>query len=159
MGVGLEGGNKAVDAKRQDAGADEQQAAVLADALPDQPGAADLGQRGQAEQQDRPQHRHAITLSRGVAGLAVGESILDPHGPSRQPRAAKGAHSAGGRPPSWHRRPARPPAGAFGVVALQSWSPLAPPGPVISSTGSGEPSPQEQSVSESHSAATAASST
>jgi hypothetical protein len=40
----LEGGREAVDAEGEDAGADEDQAAVFADALPDQSGAADLGQ-------------------------------------------------------------------------------------------------------------------
>src|SRR6266480_2508170 len=47
VGVGLEGGDEAVGAQGGDAGADEQQAAVFADALPDQPGAADLGEGGQ----------------------------------------------------------------------------------------------------------------
>jgi hypothetical protein len=51
-GVGLEGGDEPVAAQGEDPGADQQQAAVLADALPDQPGAADLGQRGQGEQRD-----------------------------------------------------------------------------------------------------------
>jgi hypothetical protein len=43
MGVGLEGGRESVGAERNDAGADEDQAAVFADALPDEPGAADFG--------------------------------------------------------------------------------------------------------------------
>jgi hypothetical protein len=49
---------------------DEDQDAVFADALPDQPGPADLGHRGQGEQQDRAQHGHSLTLPRrgGVAG-------------------------------------------------------------------------------------------
>jgi hypothetical protein len=44
----LEGGHELIEAKGNDAGADEDQAAVFADALPDQPGAADLGQRARA---------------------------------------------------------------------------------------------------------------
>jgi hypothetical protein len=39
----LEGGHKTVEAEGNDAGADEGQAAVFADALPDQPRPADLG--------------------------------------------------------------------------------------------------------------------
>jgi hypothetical protein len=49
----LEGGHEPVTTEGEDPGADEDQAAVFADALPDQPGAADLGQGGQGEQHDR----------------------------------------------------------------------------------------------------------
>src|SRR6202022_3115137 len=44
--VGLQGGDEAVDAERDDAGAHPDPAAVLTDALPDQPGATDFGQGG-----------------------------------------------------------------------------------------------------------------
>jgi hypothetical protein len=45
----LEAGDEPIGAEGEDAGADEGEAAVFADALPDQPGAADLGQRGQRD--------------------------------------------------------------------------------------------------------------
>jgi hypothetical protein len=38
----LEGGHKPIEAKGNDAGADKDQAAMFADALPDQPRPADL---------------------------------------------------------------------------------------------------------------------
>jgi hypothetical protein len=57
----LKRGDEAIAAEGEDAGADEGQAAVFADALPDQPGAADLGQSGQGEQQDRAQHGQGVT--------------------------------------------------------------------------------------------------
>jgi hypothetical protein len=50
VGVRLEGGHEPVEPEGQDAGADKGQAAVLADALPDQPGRTNLGQGGQGEQ-------------------------------------------------------------------------------------------------------------
>jgi hypothetical protein len=59
--VRLERGHKPIEAKGHDAGADEGQATVLADALPDQPCPTDLGQRGQDEQQDRAQHGQGLT--------------------------------------------------------------------------------------------------
>jgi hypothetical protein len=70
MGVGLEGGHKAVQAKGNDAGADKDQASMFSDALPDQPGLADFGQGGQGEQQDGTQHGHGLTLPprQGLAG-------------------------------------------------------------------------------------------
>jgi hypothetical protein len=54
----LEGGDEAVGGQGGDADADPGEAAVLADALPDRPGTADLGERGEGEQQDRAQHGH-----------------------------------------------------------------------------------------------------
>jgi len=65
----LEGGDEPVSAEGEDAGADEGEAAVLADALPDQPRAADLGQRGQREQQDRTDDGHGRTLTPVRVGL------------------------------------------------------------------------------------------
>jgi hypothetical protein len=56
--IGLQGGDEAVEAESDDSGADEDPAAVFADSLPDQPGAADLGDRGQYEQRDRLQDEH-----------------------------------------------------------------------------------------------------
>jgi hypothetical protein len=50
VGVGLEGGHEPIQPQGEDAGADEGQAALFADALPDQPGSADLCQGGQGEQ-------------------------------------------------------------------------------------------------------------
>jgi hypothetical protein len=44
--VGLQGGDEAVDAERDDAGAHPDRAAVFTDALPDQPCATDFGDRG-----------------------------------------------------------------------------------------------------------------
>jgi hypothetical protein len=49
---------------------------VLADALPDQPGAADLGQGGQREQQHRTHHGHGRTLTwAGLAEIAKEQRI------------------------------------------------------------------------------------
>jgi hypothetical protein len=44
----LQGGHEPIQAKGNDSGTDKDQAAVFADALPDQPGAADLGQGARA---------------------------------------------------------------------------------------------------------------
>jgi hypothetical protein len=74
MGVGLEGGHEPVGAEGNDAGAEEDQAAVFADALPDQSGSADLGHRGQGVQQDRAQHSHGLTLPRGQGLARVGRA-------------------------------------------------------------------------------------
>jgi hypothetical protein len=54
----LQGGDEPVDAERENAGADPEQAAVFPNALPDQPGAADLRQRGEDEQDDRAGNGH-----------------------------------------------------------------------------------------------------
>ena len=56
--VRLERGDEAVEAQRDHAGADPEPAAVLTDALPDQPGAADLGDGGEREQEQRGGDRH-----------------------------------------------------------------------------------------------------
>jgi uncharacterized protein (TIGR03083 family) len=56
--VGLERGDEAVQAEGDDAGGDPQHAAVLPPALPDEPRTADLGDRGQQEQQDGADDRH-----------------------------------------------------------------------------------------------------
>ena len=61
VGVRLERGDEPVKAKGEDAGADEGQAAVFADTLPDEPGPTDLGQGGQGEQQDRAQYDQGVT--------------------------------------------------------------------------------------------------
>ena len=58
VGVGLQGRNEAVEAKRDDAGAHPDPAAVFTEALPDQPRATDLGDGGEDEQQDRTRHGH-----------------------------------------------------------------------------------------------------
>src|ERR687891_262842 len=58
VGVVLEGGDEAVGGERGDAGADPGGAAVFTDALPDQPGAADLCDGGDGEEDECPQDRH-----------------------------------------------------------------------------------------------------
>jgi hypothetical protein len=72
----LEGGHEPVTTEGEDPGADEDQAAVFADALPDQPGAADLGQRGQDEQQHGAQHGMPVTM----AGTRVDGVVGTPEG-------------------------------------------------------------------------------
>jgi Co/Zn/Cd efflux system component len=57
--VGLERRDEPVQAEGDDPRADPHQAAVFPHTLPDQPGAADLRDRGHHEQQDRFRHRHA----------------------------------------------------------------------------------------------------
>jgi hypothetical protein len=47
MRVWLQGGDEPVEADGEDAGADPTDAAVFADALPDEPGATNLGDGGQ----------------------------------------------------------------------------------------------------------------
>ena len=100
MGVGLERGHEAVQAERDDAGADPDPALVLADALPDQPGATDLGDGGEAEQEQidfstmgevsQLASRLRWVSSGGVAG--AGRPELDRH------RARVGRwHDADGR--------------------------------------------------------------
>jgi hypothetical protein len=56
----IAGRDEAVGAEGGDAGADPQQTLVLADALPDQPGAADLGDRGEDEQQSGSSDRRGV---------------------------------------------------------------------------------------------------
>jgi hypothetical protein len=58
--VRLQGGHEAVQAEADHPRADPDPAAVLADPLPDQPGAADLSQGGEYEQTDRAQGVHAL---------------------------------------------------------------------------------------------------
>jgi hypothetical protein len=53
--IWLEGGDETVGAESEDPGRDPQQTPVLAPALP---GTADLGERGQHEQQQGPDHGH-----------------------------------------------------------------------------------------------------
>src|SRR5690606_21441487 len=64
IGVGLQGGHEPVEAERDDPGPGPQQAALLADALPHQPGAPDLGESGQHEQEDGTGHEHPGSLLR-----------------------------------------------------------------------------------------------
>jgi len=49
VGVGLQGGDEAVEAEADDASSDPDPAVVLADALPHEPGTADLDQGGNDE--------------------------------------------------------------------------------------------------------------
>ena len=70
VGIGLQGGNEAVEAEGDDPSADLRPALVLADALPDKPSASDLGEGGQDEQQDRLQH-HEVRLASGFHGWGV----------------------------------------------------------------------------------------
>ena len=58
VGVGLQGRDEAVRTEGDHTGADPQQPALLAHALPHQPRPADLGERGEQEQRDRAQHEH-----------------------------------------------------------------------------------------------------
>ena len=53
VGVVPEGGDEPVGGQRGDAGTDPGEPAVLAHPLPDHPGATDLGERGNREQEDR----------------------------------------------------------------------------------------------------------
>jgi hypothetical protein len=108
MGVGLEGGDESVEAQGEDAGADEGQAAVFADALPDQPGPTDLGQRGQAEQQHRAQHGHVATIA-GVPHVEGTGGIRQNHlrGHQGRLRMAPKAGPAYGQLP--RRGPREPP--------------------------------------------------
>jgi hypothetical protein len=80
--VGLEGGDEPIEPEGQDAGTDKGQAAVFADALPDQPGPADLGQGGQGKQQHRAQRGHGLTLPRRRA--LASEPGQSPQQPSRE---------------------------------------------------------------------------
>src|SRR3954447_9010908 len=77
MRIGLQGGDETVGGQREDAGPDEDDAAVLPYALPDQPGTADLGRRGEQKQGDGSQHRHgAHSITTGPArttGVATPE--------------------------------------------------------------------------------------
>src|ERR1051326_3133279 len=62
MRVGLQGGDEPVESERHHSGADPDPAAMFPNALPDQPGTADLEQRGQYEQRNRTQYEHMGTL-------------------------------------------------------------------------------------------------
>ena len=52
MRIGLQGRDEPVGPEREDPGADPEQAALLAHALPHEPGAADFGEGGQHEQRN-----------------------------------------------------------------------------------------------------------
>jgi hypothetical protein len=62
------GRDEPVSPERKHPGADPEQAAVLADALPDQPGAADLGNGGQHEQHNGAGDGHDRTPTGRGAG-------------------------------------------------------------------------------------------
>src|SRR6185369_3463787 len=105
-------GGEAVQAERDDAGADPQPAAVFAQSLPDQPGPSDLEQRGDDEQGDRAGDDHdgdafgEINRATAAAGETAGSG------------EAGAPDSSVTRPTSaWPRVPSRFQAEAYGAVA------------------------------------------
>jgi hypothetical protein len=58
MRVRLQGRDESVGPEREDSRADPEEPAMFPHALPDQPGAADLGECGEDEQDDRTRDVH-----------------------------------------------------------------------------------------------------
>src|SRR5690606_29741241 len=73
VGVGLEGGDEPVRAEREHAGGDPEQAALLPQPLPDEPGAADLGDGGQHEEDQGTQSGHGRDFTGEVPPVRPGE--------------------------------------------------------------------------------------
>ena len=71
--VGLQRGDEPVGAEGEDAGADPEHAAVLAHALPDQPGATDLGDGRDGEQEQRSA---AGSWAASLAGSRAADAAL-----------------------------------------------------------------------------------
>lgn len=68
MGIGLERRDEPVGGQGHDPETNEDDAALLADALPDEPGAADLGERCEREQRERLEDDHEpIVAPTGIA--------------------------------------------------------------------------------------------
>src|SRR4051794_39239419 len=118
-GIGLQGRHEAVAAQGDHAGARPQQAAVLPDALPDEPGTTDLGDRGEHEEQHGAGEGHGgepaipraephVRIERTTARLQGECSTTELMG--RCSAEATGTGSPGGpvlRPPACPR-PGRP---------------------------------------------------
>ena len=104
--IRLQGRDEPVEPERDHPGADPDPAAVLAHALPDQPRAADLGQRGEDEQNDRAGNGHGASVDRSPDPARALGGALAP-GPAAQPRECprRARPGAGTRP----RRPPRAP--------------------------------------------------
>lgn len=68
IGVGLEGGDEPIRGEAHDPESDEDDAALLADALPHEPGAADLGERRRDEENQRLEDRHQRIVPRSASG-------------------------------------------------------------------------------------------
>lgn len=71
--IGLEGCDETLGGQGDDAACDPEDAAVLSQALPDQPGPADLGEHGNNEQKQRTGHGHVGY--RSSFGSAVGVRV------------------------------------------------------------------------------------
>ena len=114
-------------AERDHPGADPDPAAVLAHALPDQPGATDLGDRGQDEQHDRADNGHGASVDRSPDGprdsaaqlatragctaahvIPAGREQEHDHGDRHERDREHPAATPGPRRPRPHRRAARP---------------------------------------------------